>query len=244
MIPLIGPGLHARFQALRPDLEQAGVEPLNIAQVFVPVGPYRGAVPGLPRVLFVGQCTRGYGEADIADFDAAWKRGEEIVQSDFFPSGRTAFWRFARGVMRGVASRLERDAADDDTRLAASVGWSNLAKVGDVKGNATSSAIGVQADLCVSALHAEVECMRPDAVVVATGKYAKAEIFDRFFGAEGWTPAPYKECGVYLKRDAALSVPIIAWTAHPRRLSYQGAAVFAAAMGEVTAALSTRTPAR
>jgi len=189
--------------------------------------------------LFIGQCTRGYGDADIADFDAARKRGEEIVQSDFFPSGRTAFWRFARGVMRGIASRLEHDAADDDTRLAASVGWSNLAKVGDVKGNATLPAICVQAELCVSALHAEVERMRPDAVVVATGEYARAEIFDRVFGAEGWTPAPYKEGDVYLKRGAALGVPIIAWTAHPRRLSYQGAPVFAAAIGEVVTALGT-----
>lgn len=242
MTPLMDREFYERLRALRQEMERGGVHPPNIAHVFVPVGPYAGAVPGLPRVLFVGQATRGYGGPEVADFDSAFERGAELVLSKSFPTGRTAFWRFARGVMRGVALGLKHPAADHDRRLAASVGWSNLAKVGDKKGNATPVSLAVQADLCVQALRSEIELMRPDAVVVATGGYAKARIFDHVFGAEGWSPAAYEERRVHLMRHAPTSAPIAVWTAHPGRLLRLGGAVFDDAISEVVAALSAAPP--
>lgn len=186
MVPLIGRDLYDRLRATRASLPERGVS--NVAQVFVPVGPAEEASGAASlRVLFVGRATRGFDEEALSSYEGAARRAEELVMQVYVPDGTAPqpsdFWRFARNVLRAALDSL-REAGS--SRFSDHLGWSNLAKIGDTKGNATPLSLSVQRELCHEALRSEIAVMNPHAMVLATGKYAEEEVLAPVFGSQGW----------------------------------------------------------
>ncbi len=238
MRPLIDRALYDRLRALREGMPDHGVS--NLAHVFVPVGPDEAA-PGSSalRVLFIGRATRDFGEERVSTYEGA-TRATEVVAATYMPEEGTPpqsdFWRFARNVLRAA---LDGSGVPKDTRLTNHLGWSNLAKIGDTKGNATPPSLSIQGELCREALRAEMAAMKPHAVVLATGflthRYGEEEVLLPVFGDEGWTQEQagraawrWKSCGTLC--------PLVVRTEHPQGKFDMGDA--AAAIGAKIAAVS------
>lgn len=219
MRPLIDRDMYDRLRAVRDVLPDDGVS--NIAHVFVPVGPDEPAFGSDPlRVLFVGRATRGFDEERVSTYEGAVDRGIEIVTEEYMPEdgapGRSDFWRFARDVLRAA---LDGVGAQHATRLSDHIGWSNLAKVGDTKGNATPESLSIQKGLCQEALRAEIAAMQPHAVVLPTGllshPYAEQEVLYPVFGDDGWTRERAGRAEWRWKRAEPAS-PLVVRTEHPQ----------------------------
>ena len=188
MRPLVDRDMYDRLRALRDGMPEQGVS--NVAHVFVPVGPVGdafGASPAL-RVLFVVRATRGFDEERVSTYEGAAARAAELVTetylSDEGSPAQSDFWRFARNVL-GAA--LDGSGSQGGDRLADHVGWSNLAKIGNTKGNATPDSLSIQKGLCREALRLEMAAIKPQAVVLTTGDYAEEEVLLPVFGMDGWT---------------------------------------------------------
>jgi hypothetical protein len=84
--------------------------------------------------------------------------------------GRRAFWHSVRRI-RDQVSRIARE--NDET---ATVGWSNLCKIGAEEGNPTQSSIDAQSELCVAAIKQELQTAKAKVTIFLTGDFASAEI--------------------------------------------------------------------
>ena len=166
---------YGAFSKPRDELHNGGVS--NIARVFVPVGP--GEDDARPCLMFVGRATRDYDDERVATFEGSKSRNLEIIQEQHSP-----FWAFMRRILHTVTLDMGHDPNEGSVM---SVAWSNLAKIGDVKGNPTPLSCSIQATSCQEALELEIEALGPAAIVVATGMWQKQTLLDPVFGSDGWS---------------------------------------------------------
>jgi hypothetical protein len=208
-IPLI-PNTHcAKLRRKRKDMMAAGFP--GLANPFVAIGAEPSAAP---RILFVGQATRGYGGPEQASFKKAIKSNIALLTA-VRPS---PFQTFIKDVTLGVLRGLKIPQPHDEQAVLQSIGWSNLAKIGySAKANPTRRMLRHQADLCASTLRMEIETWDPHAVVFVTSEYAQEEILLPTFGRAGWRTRSDTD-HVEFKKDAGNDRPLI-WTNYPIRTS-------------------------
>lgn len=110
----------------------------------------------------------------------------------------SAFWRFWK--------RL--------SDIGSPVIWTNLAKIGVMRGNPGHKYLTVQQELARMTLRAEISEYRP-VLVVITGDYAKSEVVLPVFGDRPcWKESSdYEFCWI----ERSISEPAVLWTDHPER---------------------------
>lgn len=169
---------YSAFSQLRHTLSEAGVS--NIAQTFVPVGP--AINDARPRLLYIGRATRGYDDDDdrVNSFERVIARNVEIVETM-----RSAYWAFMRRI---IATAGEAAGHKPDRGPMMSVAWSNLAKLGETKGNPTRLSCRKQQEASNGALRSEIAALQPAAIVLVTGRWQQDVLLDPVFGADGWVP--------------------------------------------------------
>ena len=165
--PMMTAEEHQGFVEIRAKLTTDGLE--NVAAVFVPVMP---AEPASPRILIVGKATRDFGDGDLATFEGACQRDGELLNE--LPRGKTSFWQFARSITEKTLEHLGKPHGRED--LVQHCAWTNLAKIGDTKGNPHRSSIEAQHDLCRRALRTEIARFMPDAIVLVSSLWARDSI--------------------------------------------------------------------
>ncbi len=192
--------LYQQLQACREEMARNGVAGwkhdsiANLAAVFVPVRPRPDAAAPF-TVLCVGQATRGYCpeyEPALRTYAGSVARTVEIASthiSGAAVSGAAPFWRWVRHTLTlALALRQLGHAATTDDLLGC-LAWSNLAKIGDTKGNPPAWTMAGQAALAARSLRYEIRTMRPTLVVVCAGKFAITRarpVFEAVFGPTAW----------------------------------------------------------
>ncbi len=212
---LISHALYERLAALREEMIAGEIG--SPAQVFVPVGaPIQDRPLQMPRVLYVGKATRGFGESNLAGFTGA-VAGASTVIDDWLLPGRSAFWQFIRAVLRQLAANCDHLT---DADLLHYFGWSNLAKIGDLHGNPDVSSLKAQQDLCVEVLTAEIATFQPTAIILATTNYAQHEVVFPLFGYDGWSFDTQEQDRVAYKQHPQFG--LVVWTNHPQGMRPNG----------------------
>jgi hypothetical protein len=187
------------------------------AQVFVPVGaPIREQTQAMPRILYVGKATRGFGEPDLGGFDDAASGSMKVIEDWLLPGG-SAFWQFIRAVLQLSA---EACGQPSNARLLEHFGWSNLAKIGDLDGNPDKWSLDIQKELCREALAVEIAAFAPTATILATTNYAQKQIVFPLFGEEDWCFDTPKKNRVAFKEHPQFGLLI--WTNHPQGMRPAG----------------------
>lgn len=214
--------MYDRLQRCRNEMALSGVPGWNypsiknLAAVFVPVRPQPGA-PVPFTALIVGQATRGYNPAKepcLRTFEKTTARNVELVEK-YLLAPRWPFWRWTRAVLAGAYDLLGHEATRD--RLLGCFGWSNLAKIGDVKGNPPAWTVEGQTSLAVEALHSEIAQMRPTIVIACVGAFGLQQgkpIFEGVFGRGIWD-------GTSLGQGRICGVPVV-FAQHPHTLLLRG----------------------
>ena len=212
MIPLMNHASYHRLRELKRELDTASP---NIAHVFVPVASH--AVGRAPfRILFVDGATRDYSEDRVATYEGAIQRDIEIAKN-FLAKRQTPFWQFSYDVLCGVLERCKGASSN----LHDLIGWSNLVKIGDIKGNPTQESLEKQAGLCIEQLRVEIAALRPDAIVLPTSNCAEDEILYPLFHRDGWNWNSADYDRVAFKRDPETGTPVV-WTNHPQSMGPSG----------------------
>jgi hypothetical protein len=171
----------------------------------VPGGP--DALAQFGPVMLVGKATAGCWKLDefklkanrplderVAERRCATEKHLELMRQH--PS--SAFWRFWTSL----------------GALGSPVIWTNLAKIGVIKGNPWGSYLAAQAGLACATLRAEIDEYKPSLVLIAAD-YAKCEIIYPVFGERAtWNErADHEFCWI----DRKSSRPAVLWTDHPER---------------------------
>ena len=219
MIPLIDTHLYAKLASKRAEMEHLGIR--NLAPVFVPVGPAPSERIPL-RLLFVGQATHGNLEDTLLGFEGGIAKSIKVISDALLPGktplANSPFWQAVRRILEYALCTT--NAVEWTPRLHELVGWTNLVKIGDARGNTASRTIAEQSTLCVEALRAEIGSLRPLATILLSGNYARDEILYPAFGREGWRNNVEAEGRVAVKNHAGLGALI--WAHHPLDMRRRG----------------------
>ena len=139
MVPLLTENEYAAVRRLRREMEGAG---FPVASPFLPIGPNPRA--GAPiRVLIVGQATRGPVQGQAGP-DPSYRDATERSREIFHCYLNTPFWMMAGNIIRHALSELR--APEWCERLPDVMGWTNLVKIGVLKGNPDKLCIDKQKD--------------------------------------------------------------------------------------------------
>ena len=214
MIPLLDRSAHARLLQLRDEMTNSGLQ--NIGDVFGPIGPDPDDPRPAPfRILYVGRALRaGPHDSALDDYDnaVAWSTTtvhDYLVLRD--PS--SSFWAFIRSIVTRSLKALGHDPGSID--LEKVVGWSNLAKISDIRCNPCGTLLNDQADLCAELLRAEIARAKPTIILVAVGDYARQEVLHPVFGSDGWLHDAEKE-NQNAKQLSHPLASLVLWTNHPQ----------------------------
>jgi hypothetical protein len=170
----------------------------------------------MPRILYVGKATRGFGEPDLGGLAVAASGSTKVIDEWLLPGG-SAFWQFIRAVLQLLAKRCDQPA---DTRLLEYFGWSNLAKIGDVDGNPDNWSLDIQKEICREALAVEIASFAPTATILATTNYAEKEIVFPLFSEDDWRfDTPNKDRIAFKKHP---EFGLLVWTNHPQGMRPAG----------------------
>lgn len=155
---------------------------------FIPyVGLHYGAT-GTPKIMFVGQATRGLdAEGDSKSQLAAaarWFVRDFVVAERF--DRRSAFWRFVVAVTLRLLNRNHDPSYPSDQDVAWALDrivWTNLLKIAVNGANPVGGAAQAQRDLCADILRHEMQVLAPDCVVILTNEY-EGDLVWRVFGKD------------------------------------------------------------
>jgi hypothetical protein len=178
------------------------------AHPFPPVGARFHA---LPRILFVGQATKGYNGPEQDTFAKAVATNIDLLTT---VRRQSPFQRFCKEVASGLLQGL--GLRHGERAVLQSIGWSNLAKIGHAGDiNPTTAMISHQATLSAETLRTEIKNWKPHAVVLVTSAFAQNEILLPTFGRDKWTTNP-NTIHVEYKSERTTHCPLV-WTLYPRR---------------------------
>jgi hypothetical protein len=189
--------------------------PDRISVPFLSVPPANYDPVAVPSVLYVGKATAGpWGLSDFLrsptvmerhEFTAAFMK-EEINTGEY----SSAFWRFGRDLSRQIGLSSRRPIHGLQNLV-----WTNLCKIGVVRGNPSGEILQAQGVLATECLRLEIQTYRPKLIVLVTADYA-----DHLLTAALGEQMPWhKESGPdgFWWREATDELPAILWTYHPER---------------------------
>lgn len=191
---LIPESLYLALQERRGEMHQHGVPGwdyagiANLAAVFVPVRPCPAAAVPF-TALIIGQATHNYDpeEAALRGYERTTAHNVALA-ADYLAHPATPFWRWCRAVFVAAYHALGVPEPTEQ-QLLGSLGWSNLAKIGDTKKNPPPWTVMGQTELASQAILAEIQAMQPSIILVCVGRFgvgAGRAIFQRTFGAVSW----------------------------------------------------------
>ena len=213
MIPLMTKQQHARFTALKAEMDK---KYQKNAQVFIPVGPSK--ISDIPaRILFIGQATGGeWSSESLSDYDKAWDKATNEV-AECAPSRTGGFWQVVDDITKNTFREIGVQLPAE--RYCDVIGWSNLAKISKYSGNPNGGALNMQADLCVEQLQFEIQTMDPTAIVLLSGEFARKQILYPVFGEDDWSHDNEERDRVAFK--VVHGRPVL-FLNHPRRMGGPG----------------------
>jgi len=188
--------------------------PNRVAGPFLSVPPANYDPVTVPSILYVGKATAGsWGLSDFLcsptlterhKFTADFLEGE--VNTGEYSS---AFWRFAHDLSKQVA--LSHRPIHGLQNLV----WTNLCKIGVVRGNPGREILEAQSNLAIKCLRLEIQMYRPKLIVLVTGDYAGHLVTSALGEQMPW----HEETGPdgFWWREATDELPAILWTYHPER---------------------------
>lgn len=179
----------------------------ELAAPFLSVGDHLGEPTGVGPILLVGKATdkdwqlnkflstSGRPLQERVDDRRAVTRNHLAYRHEHQSS---AFWRFWKSLHD----------------IGSPVIWTNLAKIGVIRGNPEHKHLAAQAELACRTLRAEIAEYLPSLVVIA-GDYAKSEIVLPVFGKRSdWSESDdFEFCWI----ERIGSDPAVLWTDHPER---------------------------
>jgi len=189
------------------------------AAPFLSVRPRNYDPKRVPSILYVGRAT---------DCDWYLKEFRKIRTASFLVKKtsdfindpkKTHFWAFAGRLSESAANRTRHNIKPLQNLL-----WTNLYKVGALRGNPNRALCREQRALAVETLSREIREYKPRLIVFAMGDWEPKfeEILDGIFkeeklsaAAAGFWDKSGSESGYWLRR-AQGRVPAILWTGHPQ----------------------------
>ncbi|MGD0730724.1 MAG: hypothetical protein ABR956_05630 [Terracidiphilus sp.] len=184
----------------------------ELACPFVSVPDPQHQRGSLRPILMVGQATSGpwFPERfrplpNLSVFEVVEERRKTTLHFLTDPmydphKSRSSYWRLFKELKN---------------RTSAPVIWTNLAKIGTIRGNPKWQLVKRQASLAIKTLRAEIACYNPALVLLVTGIFGRHEITTALVGLDRDTRS--NEGGVFCSRSHTSSSPAILWTWHPAR---------------------------
>jgi hypothetical protein len=178
------------------------------------------SVPALETrsILYVGKATAKDGcwdEIPSGSTPVRIQQGREYTKKfliDVAPDLNSRFWHFARELNTEVAKKWNQQLLSPFQHIT----WTNVCKIGVLKGNPKGSLFAQQRKLAIETLRIEIELYKPQFICFVTGDYGDG-IIGEVVGdpkAESWDKTEEKS-GFWARR-AANGLPAVLWTYHPQ----------------------------
>jgi hypothetical protein len=189
----------------------------RIAAPFLSVPPADYDPIAVPSILYVGKATAGnWSRRSFLRSPTVKERHQCTV--DFLErwvrTGKynSAFWSFARALSERLAF-----ATHSTIQPLQNLVWTNICKIGVLRGNPTGEILRAQSELAVASLRSEIRMYRPRIVVFVTGDYSET-LVDAVVGdceQKKW----HKERGgeLFWWRKPVGNFPAVLWAYHPER---------------------------
>lgn len=187
--------------------------------------------PDMRSVLYVGKATSKDGPGGDAPFGQPYPgdkqaRGARIKErreatkkflEEIAPTYNSGFWQLAGELNVAIAKAYELPAATTLRHIT----WTNLCKIGALKGNPSGLLFRRQRDLAVETLRVEIELYKPQLIWFATWDYGW-DLVKQVFGDsadESWDQTGNEEW--FWLRRATDGFPAALLTGHPERKGAQ-----------------------
>jgi hypothetical protein len=189
----------------------------RIAAPFLSVPPADYDPIAVPSILYVGKATAGnWWRRSFLRSPTVKERHQCTADflEDWVKTGKysTAFWRFALALSKRLAV-----ATHSTIQPLQNLVWTNICKIGVLRGNPTGKILRMQSEQAVAGLRTEIKMYRPRLVVFVTGDYA-AQLVDAVVGdCEQKTWHKERGADLFWWREATGNMPAILWACHPER---------------------------
>lgn len=156
-----------------------------------------------PKILIVGKATGGWsGITDPFNPADVRKKSDEFING----SGElSAFWRYI--------DRLGPEFSTAWKEPIKHVAWTNIARIGYLRGNPEGQQFKKQENVCKKLLHTEISYLQPDLIILVTHNY-QHQFVEEFFKGIEWQNLSdnhsYAWSGIWENRIA------VVWTRHPQ----------------------------
>jgi hypothetical protein len=197
-------------------LQDHEIDHHKLAAPFLSINPEPRDRFESPTIFYVGKATnRGWDDTQDPFGVADERRNETSAFLNGFVeqgTGGSAYWAFAKLLLDATANSNENGGWK---RLI----WSNIAKIGTIRGNPRGRYFDIQRELAIETMRAEIDAYRPSLVVFTTGDdYAEA-VMAATVSIEHWQ-RDCEEDGYWWYGGSA-ELPALLWTYHPQGKSSQ-----------------------
>jgi hypothetical protein len=189
----------------------------RIAAPFLSVRPAGYDPMAVPSILYVGKATAGnWWRRSFLSSPTVRERHQCTAKflEEWVRNGRynSAFWSFAHALSERVAV-----ATHSTIQPLQNLVWTNICKIGVLRGNPAGRILRAQSELAVASLRSEIKTYRPKLVVFMTGDFGE-QLVDAVVGdceQKTW----HKERGhdLFWWRKPIGSMPAVLWAHHPRQ---------------------------
>jgi hypothetical protein len=192
--------LHERLSAVRSE---------RLAGLFPGYKP-DGYEAHKTRILYVGKATAGPFVADLSLLP-----GRDLEQQKAF--AKVCFYRITGGFWQ-FAERLSTALGGDNR---SNLVWSNLCKIGTHTGNPSDELVGLQQELAIKTLRAEIVEYNPTIVVFVSNQFAQKILLGGIDNPTdgSWNKSeeedPQQVKDVWW-RKATATTPAVLWMRHPQ----------------------------
>jgi hypothetical protein len=199
------------FHELRGPL---GPDRGQIAPLFLSVRPLGYDPLAKPSVLYIGKATNGQWNWKCDPRSLTVEKTREYTRSFILKEAETynsTFWRFAGELSKRVA------AANGQSNQLQNLVWTNLCKIGVVRGTPRERIVLAQRDLAVRTLRLEIEAYRPKLIVFVTGDFGDGIIAELVRDPEwkSWHHNGRKRQLGWWRKPIG-QMPAILWADHPQ----------------------------
>ena len=193
------------------------IDPDQLAAPFLSVPPAGYDPKSMPSILYIGKATKGDWDRDsfLLSPTIEERRACTIDFLDNYVKTRkydSAFWRFVLDLSRQAA--LNNGA---DIEPLQNIVWTNICKLGVLKGNPEGVYYEFQHALALDTLRSEIEAYRPSLAVIVTNDYGMDLIGEIADDSNNSSWHKENEKFGFWWREPAGEIPAMLWTYHPER---------------------------
>jgi hypothetical protein len=192
--------LHERLSAVRPE---------RLAGLFPGYKP-DGYEEHKTKILYVGKATAGPFVDESSPKSGTDLKQQKALAKVCFYLTQGGFWNFAERLCTAFG-------CDNRSNLV----WSNLCKIGTHTGNPSDELVGLQQELAIKTLRAEIVEYNPTIVVFVSNQFAQKILLGAIgnppndLWSESESESPVRVEDVWWQRTTPLS-PALLWMRHPQ----------------------------